>query len=205
MIEATRPGGLQELQAFLNRSKYLRGDGKGEVMVSLRLRPTGNKDELSAQFTVPARKPESPLPEGPYRLELQGGIDGNGQPFHHPYIPIGSISFDPEPGKPWLVKFEPRRYSHGESPLPAHLSVSNRRREQVQLNYTVTVTDYFSLPACETIRGSLTVPGDGQVVHQPLKLPVGGNANQYRVQVTVVDQQQRKQEIASDLMADVSL
>ena len=129
VIEATRPGGLQELQAFLNRSKYLRGDGKGEVMVSLRLRPTGNKDELSAQFTVPARKPESPLPEGPYRLELQGGIDGNGQPFHHPYIPIGSISFDPEPGKPWLVKFEPRRYSHGESPLPAHLSVSNRRRE----------------------------------------------------------------------------
>ena len=67
-VQATREGGLRELRGFLNRSQYLRGDGKNEYMISFSLEPTGRPDEFQAEFVVPAVSSSDPnlvLPEGP--------------------------------------------------------------------------------------------------------------------------------------------
>ena len=80
-VRATRKGGLRELRGFLTRSKYLRADGKGEVMAHLIFKPTGRQDEFRADFIVSATDggdKKTALPEGPYRFELTGGVDGGG-------------------------------------------------------------------------------------------------------------------------------
>ena len=97
-LRATRKGGLRQVHGFLGRSHYLRADGKNEWMIVLTFKPTGKPDEFGTQFVVPTfinGTKDQPLPEGPYRLCLRGGVDGKGEPFGHGYVTAGRLDFDP--------------------------------------------------------------------------------------------------------------
>ena len=100
-IRATRPGGLQKLNGFFDRSQYLSAAGKNEHMISLTFEPTGAPDEFRTEFAVPRASGGKPLLKGRYRLNVTGGLDGSGNGFRHRYITAGSLDFDPAAGEPW--------------------------------------------------------------------------------------------------------
>ena len=206
-IKARRPGGLQKLTGFFDRSQYLRGDGKNEQMIGLAFMPTGAPDEFRAEFTVPATReshPDQPLPEGPYRLELNGGVDGEGSAYYTHYLPAGSLAFDPAPGARWLARVD-QRYLHGPTPLAPGLTIAARGDDPIEVAYEGALTDYCGKPVGDKISGKVTLPGKGQPVAVPLTLAVDGRSDQYRLRLRFRDDAgEHEQELLRCFYTDVT-
>jgi len=202
-IVATRKGGLKELTGFLNRSPYLRGDGKGEVMISLVFKPTGEANQFRAQFAVPSldqRNNKTLLPEGPYRLCLTGGVDGEGARYGMSYMPVGSLAFDPETKDLWQARLEGQRFVH-DGKLPALTLKVNCRADIPALTYRMAVQDHFGVPVGDPTTGTFATKA-GESTRIALAIPRKEGTTQYRVKVDVSGGAERT--LRRRLIADIT-
>ncbi len=203
-ICATRPGGLQELSGFFNRSQYLSSEGKNEHMISLTFTPTGAPDEFRTEFVVPAEHEGNPLPRGPYRLHVTGGLDGSGNGFWHLYLTAGRLDFDPSLREPWEALMT-ARYVPGPGPLKVNLELCARGSGERKVAYAVSVTNYFLQTVGEVQERVVTLPGEGEVVRQSLAIPVPGDGDQYRLKVRLKEVGgEQEQEFVRCLLTDVT-
>ena len=202
-IVATREGGLKGLRGFLNRSQYLRGDGKGEVMISLLFKPTENANEFRAQFVVPSldeRDNKTVLPEGPYRLSLTGGTDGEGGNYSTRYIPVGSLGFDPAVKDLWQARLEGQRFVHDGKPPALTLKV-NCRADIPAITYRMEAQDHFGVPVGKPTTGTFAMKA-GESTRIALAIPRKEGTTQYRVRVDVSGGTERT--LRRRLIADIT-
>ncbi len=205
-VKATRPGGIKELWVFFERSRYVRADGREEQMISFKLKPTGKPDEFRADITVPkmrSDKPELPVPEGPYRLIIYGGLDDSGNGYYHSYGYADSLAFDPKDKRPWLAKVELPGTARSTK-LRYTIALASRRKASSVLAYTATITDKFGSQVTKPVEGSVTVAPGGKAVRKTLESALPGKADEYRVKVVFREKSTgRTQEEYRRLPADI--
>ncbi len=117
---------------------------------------------------------------------------------------LSCSAYAQEPEPPWEGRIT-ARYVPGPGPLKADLELSARGPGERQVTYAVSVTNYFLQTVGELQQGVVTMPGEGEVVRQPLVIPVPGDGDQYRLKVRLKEVGgEREQELVRCLLTDVT-
>jgi hypothetical protein len=158
-LNATHVQGVQKLYLMAKWSTYERGHN--EFMAGdIELTPTGQPDQFSGSFTVPANDPNThkPLPAAGYRVMATRIIDGQGANVYHPYMVIGYISFNPDPAV--RVYVEPVGPAGPDAEGDVSVLIENSMQTAQQIDLEIRVYDHFqNVVASEDVKQLSLAPG----------------------------------------------
>ena len=153
-LNATHPQGVKKLYLMVKWSTYERGHN--EFMAGgIELTPTGEPDQFSGSFTVPANDPNTkkPLPAAGYRVMVTRIISGKDENVYHPYLIIGYISFNPDATV--RVYVDPVGPDSTDDKGQVTVVIENSTNDEQDVDLAVNVYDHFQKAIASQDEGGL--------------------------------------------------